>query len=79
MVLLMLLGIYALKKTDRTALLLLTMPFGAVILFAVFFQMMLRYRYPFFAPFAGILAAYGILFLLKRMEQKSSAQGAIET
>ena len=63
LVLLMFCGIFALWKTDKPALYLILLSFASVIIFAIGFQMMLRYRYPFFAPFAGILAAYGIFQL----------------
>lgn len=52
------------------------LPGIATIIFAILFQMTLRYRYPFFAPFAAILAAYGfyelcrIIFRKKHQEQK---------
>lgn len=70
---------YARKNTAAVSLLL--PPLGALIL-AVPFLMILRYRYPFFAPFAAILAAYGFyeicrrIYLRKHQEQnRESLQG----
>ena len=44
-------------------------PLGALIL-AVPFLMVLRYRYPFFAPFAAVLAAYGCYELIRTLYRK---------
>lgn len=76
--LLFLAGIYFARKNIR-ALLLLLSP-ATAILFAIPFLMLLRYRYPFFAPFAAIFAAYavvclvkeGVLFLQKREEKRGN-------
>ncbi len=53
----------------------------ATILFAIPFQMVLRYRYPYFAPFAAILAAYGFyelcrLYYTKRRSRNNPGNGA---
>ena len=61
---LILCGIWYSRKNAFARFLLLP-PLGALIL-AVPFLMTLRYRYPFFAPFAAILAAYGFYELCRR-------------
>lgn len=50
------------SRRDIAARSLLLPPLGVVIM-AVPFLMILRYRYPFFAPFASVLAAYGFYAL----------------
>lgn len=57
-------GIYFARKNKR-ALLLLLLPVS-VVFFAIPFLMLLRYRYPFFAPVAAIFAAYAIVYLAKK-------------
>ena len=59
--LLFLAGIYFARKNIMVLLLLLS-PL-TVLLFAVPFLMLLRYRYPFFAPVAAIIASYGLVKL----------------
>ena len=61
-------GIWFARK-NRAAISLLLPPLSALIL-AVPFLMILRYRYPFFAPFAAILAAYGFYELCRRYEKR---------
>lgn len=56
-------GIWFARK-NICAMLLLLSPASAVVL-AVPFLMILRYRYPFFAPFASIFAAYGLCRLVQ--------------
>lgn len=76
--LLFLTGIYFARK-NIPALLLLLSPV-TVLFFAIPFLMLLRYRYPFFAPVAAIFAAYGLVrlseilftFLRKRHEKRLS-------
>lgn len=48
------------------AMLLLVPPATAVLL-AIPFLMILRYRYPLFAPFASVLAGYGLFFLAEKL------------
>ena len=61
---LILCGLWYARK-NKAALSLLIPPLCALIL-AVPFLMILRYRYPFFAPFAAIFAAYGFYELCRR-------------
>ncbi len=71
---LMLCGLWY-SRNNPAALSLLIPPLGALIL-AVPFLMILRYRYPFFAPFAAILAAYGFYELCRRIfREKGVRQG----
>ena len=63
--LLFLAGIYFARK-NIMALLLLLSPL-TVLLFALPFLMLLRYRYPFFAPVAAIFAAYGLVKLAEKI------------
>ena len=58
-------GLWYARK-NKAAVSLLIPPLCAVIL-AIPFLMILRYRYPFFAPFAAILAAYGFYELCRKI------------
>lgn len=74
--LLFLCGIWFIRK--QTCRLLLLLPPLCMILLAVPFLMILRYRYPFFAPFGSILAAYGlyriVLFFAEKNSLRTSSQ-----
>jgi hypothetical protein len=74
LVLLMLWGIPVLWKKEKAAVIMILLSFACVILLAAGFQMMLRYRYPFFAPFAGILAAYSVVWMLQKWEERGEHQ-----
>ena len=69
-------GIWFARK-NIAAISLLLPPLGALIL-AVPFLMTLRYRYPFFAPFAAILAAYGFYELCQFLFQRKSGERETE-
>ncbi len=45
---------------------------------AVPFLMVLRFRYPFFAPFASVLAAYGFYRLVQLFPEKKSAKASLK-
>ena len=71
---LLLSGLWFARKNLRS--LCLLVPPLCSLLMTVPFLMVLRYRYPFFAPFASVLAAYGfyrlVLLFLDRMSVKAS-------
>ncbi|MBE6406713.1 MAG: hypothetical protein E7040_11940 [Lentisphaerae bacterium] len=73
---LILCGIWYARK-NRAAISLLIPPLCALIL-AVPFLMILRYRYPFFAPFAAIFAAYGFYELCRRFFNRKSSKLNLE-
>ena len=63
-------GIWHSRKNGGAMLLLV--PPASALLLAIPFLMILRYRYPFFAPFASILAAYGLFCLAEKLFLKKS-------
>ena len=63
-ILLFFVGIYFARKNIR-ALLLLLSPV-TVLFFAIPFLMLLRYRYPFFAPVAALFASYGLISVIEQ-------------
>ena len=73
---LLLSGIWLARK-NYYALTLLVPPLAGLAM-AVPFLMVLRYRYPFFAPYASILAAYGlyriVLFFAEKRSLRTSSQ-----
>lgn len=72
-------GIWFAGKQASSFLLLL--PPLCMILLAIPFLMILRYRYPFFAPYASILAAYGlyriVLFFAEKRSLRTSSQNSM--
>ena len=75
-VILMLSGIWFARK-NYYALALMVPPLCGLAM-AVPFLMVLRYRYPFFAPFAAILAAYGFYRILLFFMKKSPVQTSLQ-
>lgn len=75
---LLLSGIWLARK-NYYALTLLVPPLAGLAM-AVPFLMVLRYRYPFFAPFGSILAAYGlyriVLFFAEKRSLRTSSQNS---
>lgn len=69
-------GLWCARK-NKAALSLLIPPLCALIL-AVPFLMILRYRYPFFAPFAAIFAAYGFYELCRRFFNRKMQKQNVE-